>query len=340
MNLPARFMRLFLALFVLCLALTGWGDKTALARQLKIATIAPEGSIWANRFDQFKETVRAKTGGAVDFKIYYGGVMGDDQAMYRKMRIGQLQGAGMTVTGLSEIVPDFRVLSIPLLFDNYDQVDAVTHAVLPLFKREFTENDLELLSLTEVGFVYTMSSLPLSNAGDLKKAKIWIPDGDPLSLAFLQQAGVSPLPLTIADVLTSLQTGLIDTVFSSYYGSIVLQWFTKIRYISDIPFGYAYGGLVLDSKVFNRLSEKDRKIIEQEAAVAFGKLLLNDTRKSNRESLATLQKNGIKVLASDKRSRKAYLSWRDAVIEKDEGKLFSTEVLGLAQRALVNFKKK
>ncbi len=111
-----------------------------------------------------------------------------------------------------------------------------------------------------------MSALPLSNAADLKKAKIWIPDGDPLSLDFLQQAGVSPLPLAIADVLTSLQTGLIDTVFSSYYGSIVLQWFTKIRYISDIPFGYAYGGLVLDSKVFNRLSETDRKIIRTGSA--------------------------------------------------------------------------
>ncbi|MEJ2688554.1 MAG: TRAP transporter substrate-binding protein DctP, partial [Deltaproteobacteria bacterium] len=286
MNCPLRYRRLLAAILLLFISSPLLGGP-AWARQLKIATIAPQGSIWATRFDQFSAAVRAGTGGSVDFKIYYGGVMGDDRAMYQKVRIGQLQGAGMTVTGLSEIVPDFRVLSIPLLFKDYTQVDAVTSAVLPLFKREFSENNLELLALTEVGFVYAMSSQPLATAADLKKAKIWIPDGDPLSLAFLQQAGISPIPLAIADVLTSLQTGLIDTVFSSYYGSIVLQWFTKTRYVSNIPFGYAYGGLVLDGRVFKRLSDKERDIIRQQAALAFGKLLLDDTRKSNREALAT-----------------------------------------------------
>lgn len=339
MHFSTRFMRLPAALFFLLFALPVLRG-TALARELKIATIAPQGSIWANRFDQFNEAVREKTGGSVEFKIYYGGVMGDDQSMYRKVRIGQLQGAGMTVTGLSEIVPDFRILSIPLLFNNYAQVDAATRAVLPLLKRKFSDNGLELLALTEVGFVYTMSALPLTSAADLKKAKVWIPDGDPLSLAFLQQAGVSPLPLTIADVLTSLQTGLINTVFSSYYGSIVLQWFTKIRYISDIPFGYAYGGLVVDGKVFNRLSAKERDIIEKEAAVAFGKGLQEDTRRSNREAFTTLQQNGITVRVSDAQSRKTYLSWRDAVIKQDTGKLFSKEALDLVRRTLADYNKK
>lgn len=336
MNWLSKNFRFLVTFFLLSIVLFT-ASRTAQAQQLKIATIAPQGSIWANRFDQFSEAVRTKTAGAVDFKIYYGGVMGDDRSMYQKIRIGQLQGAGMTVTGLSEIVPDFRVLSIPLLFENYSQVDAVTHAALPLFKREFSDNNLELLALTEVGFVYTMSSLPLASAADLKKAKVWIPDGDPLSLDFLQEAGVSPLPLAIADVLTSLQTGLINTVFSSYYGSIVLQWFTKTRYVSDIPFGYAYGGLVLDGKVFNRLSAANRDIILQEANNFLGKLLTDDTRKSNREALATLKKNGITILASDEQSRKAYHAWRDAVIKEDEGKLFSSEVLGLAQKTLAGF---
>jgi len=330
-------MQFLAGLFLLFLSAALPCEK-AQARQLKIATIAPQGSVWANRFDQFSEAVRAKTQGSVDFKIYYGGVMGDDRSMYRKMRIGQLQGAGMTVTGLSEIVADFRVLSIPLLFENYGQVDAVTQAVVPRFKHEFSENNLELLALTEVGFVYTMSALPLSSAADLKKAKIWIPDGDPLSLDFLQQAGVSPLPLAIADVLTSLQTGLIDTVFSSYYGAIVLQWFTKTPFVSDIPFGYAYGGLVLDGRVFNSLSETNRDIIRKEADHFFGKLLRDDTRKSNREALTTLKENGIKVLASDQQSRKTYRDWRDAVVKEDEGKLFSKEILGLVEKTLADFR--
>lgn len=331
--------RTLAAVFLILLSSPMFGGSVW-AQQLKIATIAPQDSIWANRFDQFKEAVLNGTDGAVNFKIYYGGVMGDDRSMYRKVRIGQLQGAGMTVTGLSEIVPDFRVLSIPLLFVDYKEVDAVSHALLPLFQKKFKENGLELLALTEVGFVYTMSSQPLAEAADLKKAKAWIPDGDPLSLSFLQQAGVTPLPLSIADVLTSLETGLIDTVFSSYYGAIVLQWFTKTRYVSDIPFGYAYGGLVLDGKVFQRISQKDREIIRQQADHFFGSLLLEDTRKSNDEALDTLKKNGITVMQSDEQSRKTYRKWSDAVVSEARGKLFSEEVYDQTEKALTAYREK
>lgn len=337
MTSPTFFNRTIAALFLVFMSHAVMGGP-ALAQKLKIATIAPQGSIWASRFDQFREAVRAKTNGSVDFKTYYGGVMGDDRSMYRKMRIGQLHGAGMTVTGLSEIIPDFRVLSIPFLFADYKEVDAARRAVLPLFRQKFSDNNLELLALTEFGFVYPMSTQPISGSDDLKRAKVWIPDGDPLSLAFMQQAGVTPLPLSIADVLSSLETGLIDTVFSSYYGAIVLQWFTKTRYVNDIPFGYAYGGLVLDGKVFNRLSETNRDIIRQQADHFFGSLLLEDTRKSNQEAFATLKQNGITVLESAPESRKMYLEWRDAVIKEGQGTFFSKEILDRVEQALADYR--
>jgi len=294
--------------------------------EFKIATIAPQGSVWANHFDKFQKTVKEKSAGRLDFRIYYGGVMGDDRAMARKMRIGQLQGAGMTVTGLSEIVPDFRVMSLPFLFDNYGQVDAAWNAILPLLADQFAEKNLVLLATTEVGFVYTMSTMPVGSPQELKKAKCWIPDGDPLSLAFLQQMGVSPVPLSIADVLPSLQTGLVNTVFNSYYGSIVLQWFTETKHVSDIPFGYAYGALVLDGRSFGRLPENLRRLVREEAAASFGPALLQDTRKSNAEALATLRENGIAVQKTDNESLAAYLRLRDKVVAESRGSLFSAEI--------------
>jgi TRAP-type C4-dicarboxylate transport system substrate-binding protein len=302
--------------------------------QLKVGTIAPQGSVWANRFDEFCDAVKQKTKGQVKFKVYYGGVMGDDRAMYLKMRIGQLQGAGMTVIGLSEIIPDFRVLSIPFFFENYREVDATWAALLPVFKEKFEDRGLELLSATEVGFVYIMSSQQVSSPHDLKKTKCWIPNGDPLSLAFLQKAGVTPVPLDIADVLTSLQTGLINTVFNGYYGSIVLQWFTKTPFISDVPFGYAYGGLVLDRKAFLRLPPEYQQVVRQEAKLFIGEKLLRDTRTSNEQAFATLKENGITIMRIGENDKKAYFSIRDAVIAKSRGKLFSADILSRAEQAL------
>jgi len=306
--------------------------------QLKVGTIAPQGSVWAKRFDEFRDAVKEKTKGQVEFKVYYGGVMGDDRAMYMKTRIGQLQGAGMTVIGLSEIIPDFRVLSIPFFFENYQEVDAVWDALLPVFKEEFKDRGLELLTATEVGFVYIMSSQRISSPQDLKKTKCWIPQGDPLSLAFLREAGVTPVPLDIADVLTSLQTGLINTVFNGFYGSIVLQWFTKTPYISDVPFGYAYGGLILDRKAFLRLPPEYQHVVRQETKLFIGEELLRDTRSANEMALATLKENGITIVPNGEKAKKAYLSLRDAVITESRGKLFSADILSRAEKALGEFR--
>ena len=246
----------------------------------KVASLAPEGSVWTKTFRNFTREVEEKSGGEIGFKIYAGGVMGDDRAMYRKMRVGQLNGGGFTMTGISEVVPDFRVLGTPFMFNSYDEVDRVKEKLLPRFEKEFDKKGLVLMAMSEVGFIYTMSTNSISTLAELKKSKAWAPEGDPISRVLLETVGVTPIPLSIPDVLTSLQTGLINTIFNSFYGSIVLQWFTKISYITDIPFVYAYGAFVLDKKTFSKLPAPHAAMMKKEAQIHFKKLLI-DTRKSN-----------------------------------------------------------
>jgi TRAP-type C4-dicarboxylate transport system substrate-binding protein len=261
----------------------------------KVASLAPEGSIWTKTFRNFTRAVEEKSGGEIGFKIYAGGVMGDDRAMYRKMRVGQLNGGGFTMTGISEVVPDFRVLGTPFMFNSYDEVDRVKEKLLPRFKKEFDKKGMVLMAMSEVGFIYTMSTNSISTLAELKKSKAWAPEGDPISRVLLETVGVTPIPLSIPDVLTSLQTGLINTIFNSFYGSIVLQWFTKISYISDIPFVYAYGAFVLDKKTFSKLPAPHAALMKKEAQIHFKKLLI-DTRKSNEEALQVLIDNGISLV--------------------------------------------
>lgn len=321
-----------LLLLLICIFFSAPGQARA-KTLLKIASLAPEGSVWARHFDNFAREVKEKTGGEVVFRVYAGGIMGDDRAMYRKMRIGQLQGGGFTMTGISEVVSDFRILGIPFLFRSYDEVDQVVNGLFPLFQKEFEVEGLELLAMSEVGFIYTMSARPITAIAQLRQSKCWAPENDPVSQAFLKNIGITPIPLTIPDVLSSLQTGLIDTVFNSFYGSIVLQWFTKTSYITDAPFGYAYGALVFSKTAFDRLTPEQAAITRDLARKHFAGLLI-DTRKSNAEALSTLRKNGIKLVSTSEPELLELHQFRDQTVKSLIGKDFSRETYNEIMRLL------
>lgn len=303
----------------------------------KIASLAPDGSVWANYFADFSREVTEKSNGEITFKVYPGGVMGDDRAMYRKMQIGQLHGGGFTMTGISEIVPDFRVLGIPVLLNSFAEVDAVTEGLFPSFQKAFTKEGLVLIATTEVGFVYTMSAVPVKELDQLRKSKCWVPSNDPVNQAFFEDIGISPIQLSIPDVLPSLQTGLINTVFNSFYGSIVLQWFTKTSYITDTPFGYAYGALVFSKKAMDRLPAEHADLIKRLAKKHFAGLLA-ETRKSNIDSLKALQDNGIKIVNATPRTLLELEGHRDRTVAKTVGAAFSRQIYDETMAILTSFR--
>jgi len=313
-----------LILFVMALCICGQAQAKP-KYVFKVASIAPEGSIWTKRFRDFAAEVTQQSNGDVGFKIYSGGIMGGDRAVYRKVRVGQLNGGGFTMTGIGSVVPDFRIMGTPFLFRSYEEVDHVREGLMPLFDKAFSDQGLELIAMTEVGFVYSMSTAPVSTLSDLKKSKVWAPENDPISATFLQTLGITPLPLTIPDVLTSLQTGMVETVFNSLYGNIVLQWFTKTKYISDIPFGYAYGAMLLDSKKFARLPDSYQAMIKKTAKKHFD-LLIADTRKSNEESRQVLEDNGVTFLSPNSDDILILNNKHDETVQRLQGEAFSQEI--------------
>lgn len=329
--LPQKTAALLIALAVLLLPLTARAGSSKYL--FKIASLAPAGSVWASHFENFSREITEKSNGEITFKVYPGGVMGDDRAMYRKMQIGQLHGGGFTMTGISEFVPDFRVLGIPVLFDSLREVDEVRDALLPSFRKSFAEKNLALIAMTEVGFVYTMSTAPISDLDLLRGSKCWVPSNDPVNQAFFEDIGISPIQLSIPDVLSSLQTGLVDTVFNSFYGTIVMQWFTKTSYITDAPFGYAYGALVFSKKAMDRLPPEYVALIDELAEKHFSALLA-DTRKSNDESLEALKQNGIKLIEPTPETLRELEMHREKTVEKTAGTAFSEKIYAETMGAL------
>ena len=275
------------SLLMLC-ALTAWADESYV---IKFASLAPAGSTWMNVINEWAGKVDKESHGRLKFKFYPGGVSGDEPDMLRKIRFGQLHGAAITGHGIGAIYSPTRVLEMPFLFRNYEEVDYVRAKLMPEIRAGFRKNDYELLGWMEVGFIRFFSRTPIQSLDDLKKHRIWLWQGDPLGIAFFNASGISPVPLPITEVFTSLSTGLVDTVIAPPLGAIALQWFTKTPYMTEIPMADGIGGLVIAGKFFNNLPKDLQELLLRTGNETSEKLLV-ETRKDNEKSLDVLKKHG------------------------------------------------
>jgi len=259
---------------------------------LKFATLAPAGSTWMNIITDWATQVEKDSGGRLRFKLYGGGVSGDEPDVLRKIRFGQLQGAALTGHGIGDIYSPARVLEIPFLFRDYGEVDYVRAQLLPGIRAGFHDHGFELLGWMEVGFVQLFSRKPIYSIEDMKKRRIWLWQGDPLGDAFFSASGLSPVPLPITEVFTSLSTGLIDTTIAPPLGAIALQWFSKTPYMTDIPVMDGIGGLIVSRQFFDKLPTDLQALLRQTGEAA-GERLVTETRRDNAKSLAVLKQHGV-----------------------------------------------
>jgi len=271
--------------------------NSADAKTLKIATLMPEGSGFVTEMRKAGEAIQQRTAGRVKLKFYPGGVMGNDKTVMRKMRVGQLHGAALTSGPLASIYPDIELYSLPLLFRDYDEVDYVRERIDEKLMAGLEQVGFTVLSISDGGFAYLLSRKALRKVEDLPKAKIWIPEDDIMSQTALEIAGVSPIPLPIADVYTSMQTGLINTVAAPPMGAIAFQWHTKVRYMTNVPLMYLIGIVAIDSKTFKQLRPEDQAIVREEVANGSERLDA-EARRGDADAVEALKNQGIKLVGA------------------------------------------
>ena len=257
----------------------------------------PTGTSWTKLLDEWVKEVEQKSEGRLQFKMYPGGVMGDEPDVLRKIRKGQLHGGMFTGYGIGRIYSPARVLEVPFLFKNTDESDYVREQIMPDLEQGFRESGFELLGWPEVGFIHFFSKQPITSMDDIKKLKIWLWQGDPLGEAFFKAAAIDPIPLSIMDVYTQLSAkhGSIDTVYISSFGAIALQWYTKLSYASQIPFTNAIGGLIVSNRFFNKLPPDLQQLLKT-TGEKLGDDIRARAREENQKSLAILEQNGIEFM--------------------------------------------
>jgi TRAP-type transport system periplasmic protein len=275
------------------------------ATTIKIATVAPDGTAWMREMRAGADAIKNRTSGRVEIKFYPGGVMGDEPAVLRKIKIGQLQGGAFTGGELAQIDKDAQIYSLPFLFKTQDEVDKVRAQLDPLLKKSFEQAGFEAVGISGGGFAYLMSVKDIKNKSDLGAAKVWVPQGDRIAEAGFKAGGVTPIPLPLADVYTSLQTGLIDTVANTPAGAIAFQWHTKLKHMVDLPLTYVVGILVIDKKVIDALSAEDQTEVKFELGGAFLRLE-KINRDDNAQAREALQKQGVTIFAPNADETKSW----------------------------------
>jgi TRAP-type C4-dicarboxylate transport system substrate-binding protein len=275
------------------------------AMRFKIATLSPEGSIWMEKMRDGAAELARRTDNRVRLKYYPGGVMGDDKAVLRKIRIDQLQGGAFVGGSLSHFYRDNQIYSLPMIFRSFKEIDYIREHLDQRIMDGFEAGGFVTFGIAEGGFAYVMSTVPIRTVEDMRRQKVWIPDNDSMILETVKAFNITPVPLSIADVRTGLQTGLINTVTTPPIGALALQWHTQIKYLLDEPFLYIFGVLAVDRKAFLKMSPGDQKIFREIMGRVFEDLDRRN-REDNIKAMETLRKQGIEFV---KPSGEALKQW-------------------------------
>ncbi len=294
--------------------------------KIKLATLAPADSAWMKLFDGMNRELKQATGGEVAFKFFAGGAAGDEKDVVRKMRIGQMHGGSMTAVGLGEIAPAVLALQLPLLFKSFGELDYVRNKMKPVLEEMFAKKDFVILGWGDVGYTYIFSNTEVRTLADLKKTKMWAWVDDPVGNKVFDLSGITPVPLSVPDVLPSLQTGLIDAVYTSPLASIALQWNTKVTHVSTMPLAIGIGATLISKETFEKLSDEHKaKLLE--VSGKWHKKLVAQIRKDNKKSVKTLTGGGITAVKIGKAERKQWEAVAAKTRKALTGSLFPAALL-------------
>ena len=263
---------------------------------LRIATLAPANSSAGRIFHLWNKQLKEQTGGRVKLDVYLGGVAGDEGTVLRKIKLGQLDGGGLTTVGLGKVVRPALVLSAPGVITSYAQMNAVQDGLDPMFQKLFAQAGFTLLGFGDAGRVrYFSATQPIKRPADLKNVRPWAWTDDAVYPALIKHAGANGIALGLPEVVGALQTRMVDAVPTSALAAVGLQWFAVLKYVTERSDAFVVGALIVRNESFNALPPDVQKIVHDTAYA--NQLKIRDTiRKEDDLAFETCKKRGLSVV--------------------------------------------
>jgi TRAP-type C4-dicarboxylate transport system substrate-binding protein len=292
---PAPLRRLCLSVLLLGLSLAASAQAQTQTQQLRIGTVVPRNSLYHQQLLELGESWRAAQGGNARFTVFTDGSQGGEAELARRMRIGQLQGALMSVVGLREIEPGIAALqNLPLLFRSWEEVDHVREKMRPAMEQRFLERGFVVLGWGDAGWVRFFSKEAALRPDDFKRMKFFAWGSEPEQQAIMKSLGYTPVPLETADVLPALQTGMINVVPATPYFALASQVYATATNMLDINWAPIVGALIVSKKAWDGMSPAAQQALRVAGDKA-GLQMRAKARQEVDEAVTAMQKRGLSV---------------------------------------------
>lgn len=300
-------------------------NALAADKQLRIGTLATKNSLYHRQLMEVGEAWRKAQGAGAKYLVYPDGSQGGEADMVRRMRIGQLQGGLLSVAGLREIEPSIAALqNMPLMFRSWEEVDYVREKIRPAMEKKFLEKGFVVLAWGDAGWVRFFSKEPAVAPNDYKKMKFFAWGSEVEQQEIMKSLGYTPVPLETADILPSIQTGMIDAVPSTPYFALATQIYTTAGNMLELNWAPIVGALVISKKAWDDMSPEAQAALRDSGQKA-GQQMRTKARQEVDEAVEAMKKRGLTVNRPTPEQMKEWNALADGLYPRIRGKLVPTE---------------
>lgn len=324
-------LQICMAVGLSCTQTASW---SAPDKQLRLGTLAPKNSLYHRQLMEVGEVWRSTQGGNAKFVVYPDGSQGGETELARRMRIGQLQGALLSVVGLREIEPSIAALqSMPLLFKTWDEVDYVREKMRPAMEKKFLDKGFVVLAWGDAGWVRFFSKDPAFKPDDYQKMKFFAWGGEADQQEIMKSMGYTPVPLETSDILPSVQTGMINVVPSTPYFALASQVYTMAPNMLEINWAPIVGALVVTKKAWDDMSPESQAAVRAAGEKA-GTQLRAKARQEVEEAVDAMKKRGLVVNKPNAEQMRAWNELAEKLYPRIRGTLVPADTFDEVMRHL------
>ena len=305
--------------------------------RIRIGTIAPRDSPWHETLKQLRQDWHRIGGEAVRVQLYPGGVLGDGPEMVRQVRSGRIQAVALTSAGLNEIDNGISCLQIPLMFDSYEELDYVRSRLSTKLEKRLEERGFKLLHWGDAGWVHSFTTRPAPTPDALRQLKLFTHAGDPEMESLYKEFGFRVVPLSLTDMITSLQTGMIEAVSLPPLFALLNETYRLAPNMTSLRWTPLVGGTVISLKTWEQIPEQLRPAL-LEAATEAGDLLRNKIRRMDATSVAEMEKRGLQVTKLTQAELESWQREAEAAYPRLRGRYAPADLFDQVQQLLVDLR--
>jgi len=306
--------------------------------KIRLGALAPRGTAWHRALLEMGEKWRAAEGAGAEFVVYGGGSQGGEADMVRRMRVGQLNAAMLSVIGLSEIDPSVSALQkMPLVFHTWDELDYVREKLRPALEKRFQEAGFVVLCWGDAGWVRFFSKTPAARPDDFRRLKIFTWAGDAPQADIMKTLGYHPVVLEVSDILPGLQTGMINMVPTAPFWALALQFYPHAPYMLELDWAPIVGAVIVTRKSWDAMSNAGRLALAKAGAEA-GVELRALSRREHQDSVAAMEKRGLRIQRLTPELEAEWRRTAEQMYPLVRGKMVPAEFFDEVQRLLAEYR--